>query len=234
MVANVMGLGRGRRGLGLGVGLIEGKLLNQGVRPRLHAAGDVAGAELGDHLFLQNHAGEGVGKYGLKPIAHLDAHLVFRRRDDEDRPVIETLLADAPMAQELIAIVGDLIALQAWQGDHDELAAGLLLQGRQLCGQVGLNLRRQHMGVIHHPAAALGELWRGGGRRLGEGGRGPEERGEQAQKARQTPHGVAGAGAAGGGEPGAAPGGGAESKLTVGADWADSLAVKSGRGCSLL
>ncbi len=223
------GLGR----LGFGRGLIEAQLADDGVRAVHHPALDVAGAELGQHRPLQDDAGQRVGEHGLQAIAHLDANLVLRWDDDEDGPVVGGLLADAPGAQELIAVVLDLIAAERRQGDHHQLARGLLLQGRQFRGQGGLDFRGQHMGVIHHPAGQGGELGRrGAGRTLGPGRRREQER-QQGQKARQAAHGLAGVvPGMGGGEPGAAPG--VASKLTTGADWAEALAENRVIGFSLL
>src|SRR3546814_2353766 len=48
------------------------------------------------------------------------------------RAVVAALLADAPMAAELVAEVVDRGALQRGQGDHDELVGGRLLVAGEL------------------------------------------------------------------------------------------------------
>ena len=53
-----------------------------------------------------------VGELALEPVADLDAHLVLGRRHDQQRAGVLVLLADAPVAAELIAVILDRIALQ--------------------------------------------------------------------------------------------------------------------------
>src|SRR3546814_3325284 len=48
---------------------------------------------------------------------------------------VAALLADAPMAAELVAEVVDRGALQRGQGDHDELVGGRLLVAGELLGE---------------------------------------------------------------------------------------------------
>ena len=152
---------------------------------------------------------------------------MFAGDDDEDRAVVQALLAYPPVAQELIAVVGDLVALQGGQGDDHELATRLLLEGRQLLRQLRLDLGREDVGVVDHPTGQLGELRR----RLGDDRRRRQEAEEQAQQARKPAHWEAGA-ELGGGEPGVAPGT-VVSKFTVGALWAAALAVNCAIGLAL-
>ena len=208
--------------IGLGLVVRQGELLDQGVGPVGHAALDVAGAELGQHLFLQDHAGQGVGEHRLQAVADLDAHLVFAGRHDEQGAVVLALLADAPGAAELIAVVLDRIALQRRQGDDHQLPAGLGLQVREPGGEVLLDLGRQDMGVVHHPAGQ-GREARRRLRPAGQGGQQRRREGDAAEDADWPHRAGAGAGAAGADDP-------PRLKLTVGAAWAPSEAANSCMG----
>ncbi len=181
------GHARGRR-LGLGdilLCLVVGKaeLLDDGCGPVDDAALDIARTEFGQHLLLQDHTGEGVGQHWLQAIADLDAHLVFGGRQDEQGAVVLALLADAPGAAELIAVVRDVIALQRGQGDHHHLAAGLGLQPGELGGQLLLGIGRQHMSVVDDPAGQ----GRKGRRRVGRHGQ--EQEGQEGQERLPPPGG---------------------------------------------
>ncbi len=156
--------------------------MDDGRRAVDDAALEVARAELRKHLLLQDQAGKGVGQHWLQAIADLDADLVLGGDDDEQGAVVLALLADAPGAAELVAVVVDGVALQRGQGDHHHLATGPGLQVRQFLGDLLLGAGRQHMGVIDHAA---------GQRREGEGrvGEGERESGENegAHCGRQPP-----------------------------------------------
>ncbi len=63
----------------------------------------------------------------LEPIADLDARLVLLRRHDYKRAVVLALLANPPVAAELIAVIFDCVALQRFDGDDSDLAAAELM-----------------------------------------------------------------------------------------------------------
>src|SRR3546814_942476 len=76
--------------------------------------------------------GGGVRQVALEAVADLDPHRPLTGRNDEQRAVVAALLADAPMAAELVAEVVDRGALQRGQGDDDELVGGRLLVAGEL------------------------------------------------------------------------------------------------------
>ena len=88
-------------------------------------------AELRQDRVLDDELRHGVGHDRLEPAADLDAHLALVRRDDEQDAVVLALLADAPLAAELIAVVLDRVALQRVQRDDGELVGRLLLRARR-------------------------------------------------------------------------------------------------------
>src|SRR3546814_11412088 len=79
----------------------------------------------------------------LSRSSDLDAHRPLTVRHEEQRAVVAALLADAPMAAELVAEVVDRGALQRVQGDHDELVGGRLLVAGELLGEAALLVRAQ-------------------------------------------------------------------------------------------
>ena len=105
--------------------------LDQRVGPRDDAVLHLPGAECGEDLLLDDHAGEGVGEHALEAVADLHAHLPLLGRDQQDRAVVLGLLADPPGAAELVAVLLDLVALQVGHGGHHQLAAGLGLERRE-------------------------------------------------------------------------------------------------------
>src|SRR3546814_15490921 len=86
-------------------------------------------------------------------------------RHDEQRAVVAALLADAPMAAELVAEVVDRGALQRGQGDHDELVGGRLLVAGELLGEAALPVRAQQVGVVDPAAGDRRKLERGAARK---------------------------------------------------------------------
>ena len=149
--------GRLRHAL-LGFGVVETELLGQRVRPVDHAARNIPGAELRQDLGLDDVAGERVGQDGLKPIADLDPHLVLLRRDDQKDAVVLALLTDAPVTPELVAIVGDLLPLQALERHDHELAPVLLFKRLQTLAELGLLVRGQNARLVHHPPGQFREV----------------------------------------------------------------------------
>ena len=169
-------------GLLLGGGGVGAELVDDGVGSGDDPARNVPGLEFRQHRRLQDLAGEGVGEDRLQAVTHLDPHLMLGRHDDEEGAVVGPLLADAPGAAELIAVVGNLVALQVRQGHHHQLAGRAALQVGQLGGQRRLHLGRQHMGVVHHPPAQgrEGQGGPGGGDRQRQEREGREQSGEGA------------------------------------------------------
>jgi hypothetical protein len=163
LLRDLEGLGR----LGLGLVVRQGQLGDDRVGPRRDPAFQVAGLELRQDDGLDDDAGQGVGQDRLQAVADLDAHLAFGRSHDQQGAGVGPLLANAPGAAQLVAIVLDLVALQAGRRGHDQLAAGGLFQAFQLGRQLGLDLRRQDVGGVDDPAGQGGEG--GGGRQGGEG-----------------------------------------------------------------
>ncbi|OIQ65412.1 hypothetical protein GALL_530280 [mine drainage metagenome] len=113
---------------------------------------------------MNDHAGERVGQHRLQAVTHLDADLALGRSDQEQHAVVLGLGADAPGATQLVAVVLDLVALQARDGGDHQLVTGLGLQLGKPTGQLLGRLRRQHMGVIDDPPGQGREFRRGQGR----------------------------------------------------------------------
>src|SRR5262245_40698778 len=86
--------------------------LDDVVGAALHAAGDVIGAKARENCVLDDQARDRVGQHAFEAIPDLDAHLALVGCDDQQRAVVRTLLADAPMAAELVAVVRDVVVLQ--------------------------------------------------------------------------------------------------------------------------
>ena len=107
-----------------------------------HAGIVIALLEIGQHRILDDESGLRVGKLTLQPVTDFDARLVFVGRDDDKRAVALALLPDAPGAAELIAIIGDVGALQLFQRDDDDLIAGLLFVFGQKRRQLVLGVAR--------------------------------------------------------------------------------------------
>ena len=128
------------------------------------AAGHVARLELRQDVPIDDVIGEPVGDDRFEPVAHLDAHLVLGGRNEEDNAVVLLLASEVPVAPELIAVIGDLVALQRVQRDDDELVTGGVLQPLQLLLERDFRRRRNDPGLVDHPA---GELRKG---RRSEGG----------------------------------------------------------------
>ena len=102
-------------------------------RPVVDAGVIIALLERRPHHLFDDDLRLRIGQNTFKAVADFDADLVFRRRDDDQRAVVLALLADAPGAAELIAVVLDRIALQRFERDDDDLVAGLLfLLGKQI------------------------------------------------------------------------------------------------------
>ena len=76
-----------------------------------------------------------VGERAFEPVADLDAHLALVRRHDQQHAVVLVLLADLPVAAELIAVILDRGALQRLQRDDDELVGGLGFEIGELLGR---------------------------------------------------------------------------------------------------
>src|SRR5581483_4990180 len=85
---------RRRRGALLRLRRIQRQLLDQGIGPRLNPAVEIAGAEFGQYLSLDDHAGKGIGHDGFQPITDLDPHLVLGGRDDQKNAIVQLGLAD--------------------------------------------------------------------------------------------------------------------------------------------
>ena len=99
--------------------------------------------------------------------------LVSVRRDDEEDAVVHALLADAPGAAELIAVIGDLDALQRRDVTTTSWSLDLLLQRRRASpSSRPWSSGRQNVGVIDDPAGQRREFRRAtGGRQRRRGTR---------------------------------------------------------------
>src|SRR3546814_16170720 len=100
--------------------------------------------------------GGGVRQVTLEAVADLDAHRPLTGRHDEQRAVVAALLADAPVAAELVAEVVDRGSLQRGQGDHDALVGGRLLVAGELLGEAALLFRAPQIGFVDHAGIGRG------------------------------------------------------------------------------
>ncbi len=166
-------------------GVVHGLILpGQGLHDGLAAGDDavhhVAPLEGGQDPGLDDVRGDGVGQGAFQAITHLDTHLALVLGDEQQDAVILALLADAPVATELIAVLLYGLAIQAVDGDHHQLDAAALLEGGQLLGQLVGLLAGHQAGVIHHPP--------GQGREAGGGmqRRGPAQQAERQPASHQV------------------------------------------------
>ena len=117
-----------------------------------------APGERAGRFLLDDHAGQGIGEHAFQAITHLDAHLAVVGRHDQQHPIVEFLAADSPVAAQLVAIIGDVIALQIRHGDHHHLVGGVLLGRDQRLGQALTLGRSEQVGLVHHPAGEFREI----------------------------------------------------------------------------
>jgi hypothetical protein len=122
------------------------------------AAGEVAAPKRRQDRVLDDELAQEVGDDGLQPAPDLDANAALVGRDDEQHAVVAAGLADAPSAAELVAEVLDLVALQRWQRDDDELVARLLLERGELRLDRGPVLGLQQTRVVDDAAGELGKI----------------------------------------------------------------------------
>ena len=98
-----------------------------------------------------------VGERAFEAVADLDAHLALVRRHDQQHAVVLVLLADLPVAAELIAVVLDRGALQRFERHHDELVGGLGFEVGELLRERRALRRVEDIGVVDHAAGERGE-----------------------------------------------------------------------------
>ena len=77
--------------------------------PRLMPPAKVVGAEARQDRVLDDEAANGVGERAFEAVADLDTHLALVRRHDQQHAVVLVLLADAPLAAELVAVILDRV-----------------------------------------------------------------------------------------------------------------------------
>src|SRR6185437_11817059 len=79
------------------------------------STGVVALAEVrGDHV-VNDQEGLRVREHAFEAIAYLDAHVSLARVHDEQHAVVLALLADAPVAPQLVAVLLYGVAREGWQ-----------------------------------------------------------------------------------------------------------------------
>ncbi|MNM87145.1 hypothetical protein D3C81_993190 [compost metagenome] len=136
-------------------GVVYGLILpGQGLHDALaagdHAGHHVAALEGGQDPGLDDVGGDGIGQSPFQAITHFDAHPALILGDQQQHAVVLALLAYAPVATELVAVLLYGLPIEAVDGDHHQLDAAALLEGGQLLGQlVGLLARHQGR-LIHH------------------------------------------------------------------------------------
>ena len=127
------------------------------------ALAEIAGLELGQDHLVDDHPGLRIRQHAFQAIPDFDAQLAVITGDDQQRAVVLALLANAPLAAQLITVILNRHALQVGHGDHHQLVARGLLQRLQLLGQLLAHRRVDHLRAVHHPPGQRRE----GERRLG-------------------------------------------------------------------
>ncbi|CRM47105.1 hypothetical protein [Pseudomonas sp. 58 R 12] len=122
---------------------------------RGHAIADafavIAGLERRCNHLIDDHPRLRIGEHAFQAVADFDTQFALITGDDQQRAVILALLADAPLASQLITEVLNRYALQVRHGDHYDLVTGRLFQRLQLLCQLLARGCVDHLGVIHHP-----------------------------------------------------------------------------------
>src|SRR5438552_9578342 len=126
---------------------------------REHAAVQIAALEGRQDIALDDRPGERVRERALEAIADLDPHLALVGRHDQQRAGVLVLLADAPVAAELIAEILDRQTLERLQRHHHDLlaAAGALVL-RQHFREPAPGRGREHAGLVDHAARERGKI----------------------------------------------------------------------------
>ena len=118
----------------------------------LDAARQVAIAKSRQNQRLHDDTGCCVGQHALQPIANLDPHLAFIRSYKEQHTIVILGLAELPVAKQPIGEFLDTKILQRANRRHHDLIAGRLFVRGKIAGQACFRIRRQDIGVVHHPA----------------------------------------------------------------------------------
>ena len=98
-----------------------------------------------------------IGERAFEPVADLDAHLAFVRRHDQQHAVVLVLLADLPLAAELIAVILDRGALQRFERHHDKLVGRFGFEVGELLRQRRALRRVEDIGLVDDAAGQRGE-----------------------------------------------------------------------------
>ncbi len=82
-------------------------------------AGEVAITKGRQNLVLDDERGQRVSKITFEAIADLDPHLAVIGRDQQQRSVVPLGITQTPGAAQLVAVIGNVVALQIRdRGDH--------------------------------------------------------------------------------------------------------------------
>ncbi len=132
--------------------------IDDGVGAGADAALIVVDAKTRQDLALDDDAGDGVGERALEAIADFDANLALVRRDDQHDAVVAALLADAPMAAELVAVFLNRPSAQRFQRDDDELRRRFGLETFELGIEVDLRRGIENVRFVDDAAGELREI----------------------------------------------------------------------------
>src|SRR6266436_5777012 len=125
--------------------------LLDGVEPGGDAVGDLALAEARRDVLAQDLARERIGQLGLEAVPNLEAHLPVVDEDQEDDPVVETLLTHPPGLSQADRVVFQALALQRAEDGDDDLVAALPLAHAEPVLEAGAVIGREHSGVVVDP-----------------------------------------------------------------------------------
>src|SRR5262245_2886792 len=125
--------------------------LEHGDRRRLEPGRVLPLAEAGHDHVADDLRGLGVGQRALEPVADLDPQLSVLDEDDEEDAVVELLLAQAPLLEEAVRDVLEVLAVERFEAGDRHLGAG----GALALGQEGLDAlalgRGKEPGVVVQP-----------------------------------------------------------------------------------
>ena len=143
----------------------EFELRHDAINARVYAANKITFLKSRSDVVADDGRGKAVGEHWFQTIAHLNPHFAFVGGHDQDRTIVLlglalAVLANRPSPTKPIAIIRDLIAFEAVERCHHQLALGARLQSLKLCSERGLLLRVEQVCLIHHTSSKLRKILR--------------------------------------------------------------------------
>ena len=123
-----------------------------GIHTVQNALVESARAELGHDPIPNDSPGRKIRQAALQAVAHLDPDLAVVARDHQDDAVVEPFATDLPAFGHPDRKIFDGIPIQGGYGEHRHLGRVLLFQLLEEDLDPAFRVRRQHAGVVVHPA----------------------------------------------------------------------------------